>query len=95
MTNLPATYSSGSLRRLDRDTTRAVAEVRGQAVVALTEVEAIAAITQAAMNAAARLKAQEAQLLKAAPLGEAQYQYLADSGIAAMGARIQRLGTLL
>lgn len=95
VSNLPAWHPSMSVQRLDRTTARAVGEVRGEAVVALTKVNAVAAITQEAMNAAARLKAQEAQLLKLAPLGEAQYQYLADSGIAALAAHIQRLGMLL
>jgi len=92
--NLPVPYAAG-IRRVDRDTARFVGTVRSEAVVSLTRVQAIAAVTQEAMNAAARLKAQEAQLLKLAPLGEAQYQYLADSGIAAMGAVIQRQGMLL
>lgn len=92
--DLPVAYSAG-LRRLDRDTARAVGVVRSEAVAALTLVHAIAAVTQEAVNAAARLKAQEAQLIKLSPLGESQYQYLVDCGIAAMGAVLQRQGRLL
>ena len=85
---LGGAFSSNGLAQMgasmQRQTSRAVEHVQGQAVVAEVREQARAFLTNTALQNVGALTALEQHLIQVAPLGEARYRHIVDAY--AMGA---------
>jgi hypothetical protein len=100
MSNLPALASLGQLvsgDRLERQTSQEIAHARayGSVVSArgISNVEAIAQVTEAALLATSHVSAVEALLISRTPHAEARLRHIADAGCTGMATVVLRTGS--